>query len=88
VVDKEKPPEGAKDLLGDVMKKFEPAMKAKDKEKEKNELWEAKRAFSEEKEKKERDQAESGANKIRGISAGKAVPSFMNKFMAQQPPKN
>jgi hypothetical protein len=37
--EKEKPPEGAKDLLGDVMKKFEPAIKAKDKEQEKKELF-------------------------------------------------
>jgi hypothetical protein len=34
------------------------------------------------------DQAESGANKIRGISMGKTVPGFMNKFMPQQPVKN
>lgn len=75
-------------MLGDVMKKFEPAIKAKDKEKEKNDLFEAKRAFSEEKEKKVLDQAESGANKIRGVSMGKAMPSFMNKFIQPQPVKN
>lgn len=70
------------------MKKFEPAIKAKDKEKEKKDLFEAKRAFSEEKEKKVLDQAESGANKIRGVSMGKTMPSFMNKFIQPQPVKN
>ena len=47
-VEKEKPPEAAADLLGDVMEKFKKIEK-KDKEVEKKNLFEAKRAFSEEK---------------------------------------
>lgn len=88
-VEKEKPPEGATDLLGDVMKKFEGVVKT-NKEEEKKSIFDSKRAFSEEKEKKVVDQAESGANKIRGASTTKAMSSLMNKFMpqAQQQPKN
>jgi hypothetical protein len=72
------------------MKKFEGKIKAGDKEKEKKELFESKRAFSEEKEKKVLDPSESGANKIRGASMGKNMSSFMSKFMpqTQQAPKN
>ena len=44
--EKEKPPEGAKDLLGDVMKKFE-KLEKKDKEEEKKDLFDSKRAYSE-----------------------------------------
>lgn len=60
-------------------------VKPEDKEKEKLKLFESKRAFSEEKEKKVIDPNEGGTNKIRGISAGKSSP-FMNKFFNPQPP--
>ena len=87
-MEKEKPPEGATDLLGDVLKKFESISKG-NKEEEKKSIFDAKRAFSEEKEKKTLDQAESGANKMRGASTGKAMSSLMSKFMPQtQQPKN
>jgi hypothetical protein len=46
-------------------------------------LFEEKRAYSEEKAKKVVDPSESGANKIRGVSAGK-MNSFMNKFLNPQ----
>lgn len=87
---KEKPPEGATDLLGDVMEKFKGVAK-KDKEEEKKSIYQAKRAFSQEKKAKVVDPSESGANKIRGVSAGKGgMSSLMNKFMPQtfQQPKN
>lgn len=44
-VEKEKPPEGAQDLLGDVMAKFDSVSKP-NKEIEKNSVFKAKRAFS------------------------------------------
>lgn len=71
------------------MKKFESISKV-NKQEEKKSLFDSKRAFSEEKEKKVTDPSESGANKIRGISAGKGMSSLMNKFMPQafQQPKN
>ena len=74
------------------MGKFLPKQEEK---KSAEEEFKARKAFSEEKKKKEVAPEESGANKIRGISAGKGIGSMgsMNTFMKfstvnQQQPKN
>ena len=74
--------------MGDLMGKFK-TKDAKAEQDKKNKLFEQKRAFSQEKAKKVVDPSESGTNKIRGMSTGKAS-SFASKFMNQsaQPPKN
>lgn len=89
---KEEKKEGATDLLEDVMGKF--IIDKEEKKKSSEEEFKARKAFSEEKKKKEVAPEESGANKIRGISAGKGISGMgsMNTFMKfstfNQQPKN